>query len=49
MCRSTTWAVEVLRSLNSLAFGAQDPTPERTFVFRIHADQVTGRSFGSHR
>jgi hypothetical protein len=42
-------AVEVLRSLNSLAFGAQDPTPERTFVFRIHADQVTGRSFGSHR
>ena len=42
-------AVEVLRSLNPLAFGAQDPTPERTIVFRIHADQVTGRSLGPHR
>jgi nitroimidazol reductase NimA-like FMN-containing flavoprotein (pyridoxamine 5'-phosphate oxidase superfamily) len=42
-------AVEVLRSLNPLAFGAQDPTPERTVVFRIHADQVTGRSLGTHR
>jgi nitroimidazol reductase NimA-like FMN-containing flavoprotein (pyridoxamine 5'-phosphate oxidase superfamily) len=37
-------AVETLRSLSPHALGEDDPAPERTFVFRIHADVVTGRS-----
>lgn len=37
-------AVEILRSLVPHAFDESDPTPERNVVFRIHADQVTGRS-----
>ena len=36
-------AVDVLRSLVPHAFDDADPTPERTVIFRIHADQVTGR------
>jgi hypothetical protein len=42
-------AVEVLRSLMPRAFDEGDPTPERTVVFRIHADQVTGRMAGANR
>ena len=37
-------AVQVLRRLLPEAGTAHDPTPERTIVFRIHADDVTGRS-----
>lgn len=40
-------AVEVLRAIMPEALSMADPTPERTIVFRIHADQVTGRSAGS--
>lgn len=36
-------AVEVLRTLNPDVLGESDPVPDRTVVFRIHADQVTGR------
>jgi hypothetical protein len=36
-------AVSVLRSLSPHALGENDPAPMRTVVFRIHADQVTGR------
>jgi nitroimidazol reductase NimA-like FMN-containing flavoprotein (pyridoxamine 5'-phosphate oxidase superfamily) len=36
-------AVELLRSFNPDALGPNDPVPDRTVVFRIHADQVTGR------
>ena len=37
-------AVGVLRKLLPDALSAHDPLPDRTVVFRIHADQVTGRS-----
>ena len=37
-------AVELLRSIMPHAFDEKDPTPERTIIFRIHADQVTGRA-----
>ena len=36
-------AVGVLRKLNPKALGDDDPAPMMTVVFRIHADQVTGR------
>jgi nitroimidazol reductase NimA-like FMN-containing flavoprotein (pyridoxamine 5'-phosphate oxidase superfamily) len=36
-------AVAVLRKLNPKALGEDDPAPMMTVVFRIHADQVTGR------
>ena len=36
-------AVSVLRRLNPEALREDDPTPHRTVLFRIHADQVTGR------
>lgn len=36
-------AVSLLRSLMPDAFTANDPTPERDVIFRIHCDQVTGR------
>jgi nitroimidazol reductase NimA-like FMN-containing flavoprotein (pyridoxamine 5'-phosphate oxidase superfamily) len=36
-------AVELLRKLNPHVLREGDPAPERTVVFRIHADQVTGR------
>ena len=36
-------AVHVLRRLLPEAGTAHDPTPERTIVFRIHADDMTGR------
>ncbi len=36
-------AVDVLRRVNPHVLGENDPAPERTVVFRIHADQVTGR------
>ena len=37
-------AVEVLRNLVPGALDQTDPTPDRTVVFRIHADQITGRA-----
>jgi hypothetical protein len=37
-------AVAVLRTLNPDALGTHDPSPERTVVFRIHVDQITGRA-----
>lgn len=37
-------AVELLRGLMPHAFSERDPTPERAVLFRIHADQVTGRA-----
>jgi len=37
-------ALEVLRRMNPHILGEDDPAPHRTFVFRIHADQVTGRA-----
>ncbi|MBI1809044.1 MAG: pyridoxamine 5'-phosphate oxidase family protein [Gemmatimonadetes bacterium] len=37
-------AVEVLRHLVPAALDAADPTPDRTVVFRIHTDQITGRA-----
>ena len=36
-------AVELLRTIIPAALGADDPTPDRTELFRIHADRVTGR------
>ena len=43
---AATWerAVQLLRRLVPEAGTAYDPTPERTLVFRIHADDVTGRT-----
>jgi nitroimidazol reductase NimA-like FMN-containing flavoprotein (pyridoxamine 5'-phosphate oxidase superfamily) len=36
-------AVSVMRKFSPNALGENDPFPDRTVVFRIHADQVTGR------
>ena len=36
-------ALSALRALVPHAFDDGDPNPERTVIFRIHADQVTGR------
>ena len=40
-------AVKVLQSLLPTALTEEDPVPSRTVVFRIHADQVTGRAASS--
>ena len=40
-------AVEIFRTLIPHAFDADDPTPDRDVMFRIHVDQVTGRSASS--
>lgn len=37
-------ALELIRSLSPSALTQSDPAPERTVLFRIHADQITGRS-----
>ena len=37
-------AVEVLRHLVPTALDEDDPMPDRTVVFRIHTDQITGRA-----
>jgi nitroimidazol reductase NimA-like FMN-containing flavoprotein (pyridoxamine 5'-phosphate oxidase superfamily) len=37
-------AVTLLRTLMPLALSQGDPTPDRTELFRIHADRVTGRA-----
>ncbi len=37
-------AVSLLRRSVPEAFTAEDPTPGRAMVFRIHADKVTGRA-----
>lgn len=42
-----THAVSVLRRLMPAAFTADDPVPARTIVFRIFADDVTGRAADS--
>lgn len=36
-------AVSLLRLVVPEALTVTDPTPDRTLVFRIHADQITGR------
>ena len=36
-------AVEIFRTFIPHAFDADDPTPDRNVMFRIHIDQVTGR------
>lgn len=41
---ATVDAVELLRELLPDALTPDDPTPERNMVFRIHADEVTGRA-----
>jgi len=35
--------VDVLRSVTPHVLDASDPTPSRNVIFRIHADQLTGR------
>jgi nitroimidazol reductase NimA-like FMN-containing flavoprotein (pyridoxamine 5'-phosphate oxidase superfamily) len=40
-------AVEVLRRFTPEALSENDPVPDRTVLFRIHADQVTGRAASS--
>lgn len=40
-------AVEMLRRFNPKALGPDDQTPSKTVVFKIHADQVTGRAASS--
>ena len=37
-------ALELIRSMSPNALTQSDPAPERTVLFRIHADQITGRS-----
>ncbi len=37
-------AVGIFRTFIPHAFDADDPTPDRNVMFRIHVDQVTGRS-----
>ena len=37
-------AIEVMRRVHAEVFTPDDPAPHRTVVFRIHADQVTGRA-----
>jgi uncharacterized protein len=37
-------AVALLRRIVPSAFTADDPVPERAVVFRIHAQQITGRA-----
>jgi uncharacterized protein len=39
-----TRATNVLRTLVRGALTDQDPTPERSCLFRIHVDEITGRS-----
>lgn len=41
--REWTRAIEALRGLVPSALGPDDPTPDRTVVFRIPADRATGR------
>jgi nitroimidazol reductase NimA-like FMN-containing flavoprotein (pyridoxamine 5'-phosphate oxidase superfamily) len=36
-------ALDILRTLIPDALEENDPTPDRTTIFRIHADQITGR------
>jgi hypothetical protein len=37
-------ALEALKHLIPEALTAEDPTPERALIFRIHADAITGRA-----
>lgn len=37
-------AVETLRTLIPEALSEDDPTPDRTVIFRIHVDQILGRA-----
>jgi hypothetical protein len=40
-------AVEIFRTFIPHAFEANDPTPDRNVMFRIHIDQITGREASS--
>ena len=40
-------AVELMGALSPDLLAENDPAPQRTVVFRIHADQVTGRAASS--
>lgn len=42
-----THAVRVLQRLLPETFTSADPVPDRTVVFRIPADQITGRAAGT--
>jgi nitroimidazol reductase NimA-like FMN-containing flavoprotein (pyridoxamine 5'-phosphate oxidase superfamily) len=37
-------AIELLRRVFPAAFTEDDPLPTRTFLFRIHVDELTGRA-----
>jgi hypothetical protein len=41
-------AITLMRQMNSHVLTPSDPAPERTVIFRIHADQVTGRAASTH-
>ena len=40
-------AVQLLRRIMPEAFTEGDPTPDRSIVFRVHADHITGRAASS--
>ncbi len=40
-------ALEIIRSVDPLALTAEDATPNRVLLFRIHIDSLTGRAASS--
>ena len=41
-------AIELMRRVHAEILTQGDPAPHRTVIFRIHADQVTGRAASTH-